>query len=78
MDILAVRMKELRKASGFSQEAAAKELNIAIPTYCRYEYGQREPNATTIAAMARLYHVSADYLLGITDDPAWRGPSDEP
>ena len=78
MDILAVRMKELRKAFSFSQEAAAKELNIAIPTYCRYEYGQREPNATTIAAMARLYHVSADYLLGISDDPAWRGPSDEP
>ena len=78
MDILAVRMKELRKASGLSQESAAKGLNIAMPTYCRYEYGQREPNATTIAAIARLYHVSADYLLGITDDPAWRGPAEEP
>jgi len=43
------------------------KLNIALPTYCRYEYGQREPNATTIAAMAKLYQVSADYLLGLTD-----------
>ena len=68
MEILAIRMKELRKAAGFSQEVAAKNLNIAMPTYCRYEYNQREPNAATIAAMARLYHVSADYLLGLSDE----------
>lgn len=67
MEILAIRMRALRKSAGLSQAAAAKELNIALPTYTRYEYGQREPNATTIAAMAKLYQVSADYLLGLTD-----------
>ena len=68
MEILAMRMKELRKAAGFSQEQAAKELGIAMPTYCRYEYAQREPSASTILAMARLYQVSADYLLGLSDE----------
>jgi len=67
MEILATRMRILRKAARLSQADVAVKLNIALPTYCRYEYGQREPNATTIAAMAKLYQVSADYLLGLTD-----------
>ena len=67
MEILSKRIKELRKAAGLTQQETAKQLNIALPTYTRYEYGQREPNATTIAAMARLYKVSADYLLGLAD-----------
>lgn len=69
MKIFALRMKELRKAAKLSQEAAAKKLNISLPTYCRYEYDQREPNAPTIAAIAQLYHVSTDYLFGL-DDPS--------
>lgn len=73
MEILAVRMKELRKAALLSQGEASDLLGIAISTYCRYEYGQREPNATTIAAMARLYHVSADYLLGLSDEKIIKG-----
>lgn len=67
MEILSKRIKELRKAAGLTQQETAKQLNIALPTYTRYEYGQREPGATTIAAMARLYKVSADYLLGLVD-----------
>ncbi len=26
-----------------------------------------------LVLLAEFYHVSTDYLLGITDDPAWRG-----
>ena len=67
MDSLATRMRELRKAAGLTQELAAQKLNISVPTYCRYEYAQREPGASTIAAMAQLYHVSTDYLLGVNE-----------
>lgn len=69
MKILAERMKSLRLNANLKQTDAAKALDLSISAYCRYEYGQREPGAVTIAAMARLYHVSADYLLGLTDDP---------
>lgn len=69
MKKFALRMKELRKAAGLSQDAAAKKLNISLPTYCRYEYDQREPNVSTIAAMAQLYQVSVDYLFGL-DTPS--------
>lgn len=67
MEILATRMKELRLASGLRQIDVAQALGIGIPTYCRYEYGQREPSPTTLVKMAKLYQVSTDYLLGLTD-----------
>ena len=50
MEILATRMRELRKEAGLSQADAAKALGIATPTYVRYEYNQREPMAPTILA----------------------------
>ena len=67
MEILAERMKKLRIENKLKQTEAAQALELSISAYTRYEYGQREPNATTIAAMARLYNVSADYLLGLVD-----------
>jgi len=67
MKILAERMKKMRIEKNMKQTDVAEALGLSISAYCRYEYGQREPNATTIAAMAKLYQVSADYLLGLTD-----------
>ncbi len=67
METLAERMKELRVENKMKQTEVAEALGISISAYTRYEYGQREPSATTIAAMARLYKVSADYLLGLAD-----------
>ena len=68
MDILAQRIKILRKEQNMKQTDAAKALNLSISAYCRYEYGEREPMAPAIAAMARLFNVSADYLLGLKDE----------
>ena len=68
MEILAQRMRELRKEFDLSQADAAKALGIAMPTYCRYEYNQREPAAPTVLALANLYHVSTDYLFGLSNE----------
>ena len=67
MEILAQRMRELRKDRKMSQEATAKALGVAWLSYQRYEYGEREPRAPFIADFARYFGVSADYLLGLTD-----------
>lgn len=40
------------------------------------EQGAKNPTGQTIARLAVRYHTSADYLLGLTDDPAPR--NDEP
>ena len=49
--------------------ALAELLGISQQTYSRYERGQRIPSVETVYVLARLYHVSMDYLAGITDDP---------
>lgn len=64
-----MRLKELRKSKGISQEQAANELEISVRAYQNYEYGQREPNIEMINKLADLYNVTTDYLLGREPKP---------
>lgn len=59
-----MRLKELRKQKGLSQEYIANALGITVRSYQNYEYGQREPNIETIFKLADFYGVTTDYLLG--------------
>ncbi len=63
------RMKSLREKMGYTQQAVADMINISRLSYVRYESGERTPNADVILALADLYGVSTDYLLGRTDTP---------
>ena len=65
---LAERLLLLRKEHNLTQEDAAKELGISMKSYCRYEKNEREPTAPVLAEMAKFYHVSLDYLLGLKDE----------
>lgn len=69
LDIVACRLRELRKKSNKSQQAMADYLNISRPAYTCYESGKRLPMSENLFALADLYNVSVDYLLGRTDDP---------
>lgn len=66
MDILAERMKQLRTEANIKQEDLARELGLSISAYRRYEWGAREPGASVIRAIATYFHVSADWLLGLS------------
>ena len=68
MEILAVRLRSLRKEQHLRQSDVAEALKTALSTYQRYEAGERDPNAPMIVAMADFYGVSADYLLGRRDE----------
>ena len=65
---LAARLLALRKAKKLTQEEVAEETGIGYRSYRRYEMGEREPGVVVLAALADYYHVSADYLLGRTQD----------
>lgn len=65
----AERLQEARKRKGLKQKEVSEHLNIAWRTYQNYETGERRPNFETLAALADLLDVSADYLLGRTDEP---------
>ena len=63
------RLRKLRLEFGFTQKAIAKEIGMSANTYQRYEYGERELPASKLHAIADVYNVSVDYLLGRTDKP---------
>ena len=63
------RIRMLRKENNLKQEEAAKLLGLSISSYCRYERGEREPDASVLWRMADLFGVSIDYLVGRTDAP---------
>lgn len=68
MEILGQRLLGLRKEKGLTQKDVAGAVEISFNSYCRYEKNEREPMAPTIVALADFFGVSADYLLGRTDE----------
>lgn len=59
-----MRLKELRKAKGLSQQRLATDLNTNQNTISRYETGEREPGISELIKIADYFHVSVDYLIG--------------
>ena len=70
-------MSELRKARGLSQRKAAADLKISQALLSHYENGAREPGLSFVCRACRYYGVSADYLLGMTEEPAGSGGREE-
>lgn len=64
-----MKLKELRKTKGISQDEVANALGITLRTYQNYEYGQREPNIEMINKIADFFGVTTDYLLGREPQP---------
>ena len=58
------RLKELRKAAGYSQTRLAEYLGISQQAVGKWETGRATPDPGTIATIARLLGVSADTMLG--------------
>lgn len=61
-------LKRTRLAAGMTQKQVATQLGITQQSYRVYE-DKSSPSADTIIKLSKLYGVSADYLLGLTDDP---------
>ena len=59
-------ISELRKDCGLKLKQVAVLLNVAVSTISNYENDEYEPNLERICAMADLYDVSTDYILGRT------------
>lgn len=57
------RMKEARKARGFSQRILAEKLGIHELTYVKYEKGEREPKASVIKDFIQITGVACHWLL---------------
>ena len=64
MKIFCERLLALRKEYGYTQRQVAQMLGISQPSYIRYENGTAQPSLESLSALADIFDVSADYLIG--------------
>lgn len=69
MKTLSECLFNLRKSKKFSQMELAKNTNLSLRTYQRYEKGERNPTSDVLISLADYFNVSIDYLVGRTDNP---------
>lgn len=67
MKIFQKRLIEQRTINKLTQRQVADYLQIAQPSYIRYENGSAEPNLENLVKLAELFDISVDYLLGRTN-----------
>ena len=65
-NLLAKRLKELRKAHVYTQDYVAEFLGLVRQTYSHYETGKRSPNPEILFKLAGLYSISVDDLMQLT------------
>ena len=61
-------IKQLRENAGFSQSVLAKKLNVTRSAVNAWEMGLSVPTTQYVVDMARLFRVSTDYLLGLSNE----------
>lgn len=65
----AERLNDLQYQRGFERRDVFAATGISKTAYHRYVTGEREPTMAALVALADFFNVSADYLLGRSDNP---------
>lgn len=65
--MVADRIKQLRQSNDMTQTELAKKLNITRSSVNAWEMGISPPSTTYLVELANLFHVSTDYLLGLSE-----------
>ena len=58
-------IRELRERAGLSQSALAKKVGVTRSAVNAWGMGLSIPTTQYVAELAQLFHVSADYMLGL-------------
>lgn len=61
------KLKSLRIEKKLTQRQVADRIGLAISAVSSYESGARYPSYDTLIKLSRIFHVSTDYLLGLTN-----------
>lgn len=61
------RMKELRIEKRMTQEQLGKIIGVTKASISGYENGTREPDQASTKRLAKLFDVSTDYILGVSE-----------
>ncbi len=63
------RLKSLRLQKKLTQVTVQLETGIEQTLISKYERGERIPPTDSLMILARFYHTSMDYIMGLTDEP---------
>ena len=63
---LGERLKDLR--NGRSQAEIANEIGVSGQSWSFYERNEKKPTLETIGSICKFFNVSADWLLGVSED----------
>ena len=67
MDIIANRIREIRKDNKLSQEQFGKILSVSQDNVSLWEQGKSIPGTLYVIAIAKTFNVTSDYILGLSD-----------
>ncbi len=62
------RIKHLREDNDYTQAYVGKLINKSQQGYNHIETGRAELKIEDLAILCRLYNVSSDYIIGLTDE----------
>ena len=62
-----MRLGDIREDRDVKQQTVASYLHVRQNTYSQYETGQRQLPVDVLIQLAKFFHTSTDYILGLTD-----------
>ncbi len=65
--VLIRRIRDLREDHDLTQTQVAEHLGTSQTMYARYERGANELPIHHLVSLCKLYHVSSDFLLGLSN-----------
>lgn len=75
---LGEKIKERRTAHGLTQEMLAQEMGVSRQAVAKWESGQSAPSSEKLIALAKLFHIPLDELIGAGTAPAASGKKPNP
>ena len=66
IDTIGSRITRLREQYGMSQSDLAKRMNVSRAGVQSWECGENCPSTDNLISLAKIFHVSTDYLLDIS------------
>jgi transcriptional regulator with XRE-family HTH domain len=67
--VIGYRIQKLRESRRHTRPHVARVIGISQSQLYKYERGLHQPPSGVVAKLAKLFEVSPDYLLGLTDTP---------
>lgn len=62
------KLKELRNQNKMTQQQLAAQIGVSKSVISYYELQERIPSPEILLKLASVFHVSTDYLLGVSND----------